>query len=219
VTAPARVRVWDAPVRIVHWLIVAAVAALWWTGETDALEWHRRIGYGLLALIIFRLGWGLFGASTARFSRFVRGPRAVLAYARRLARGEKAVSVGHNPMGGWSVVALLALLVAETVLGLFASDTDGLAPGPLARFVDYDTSAAMAHWHGLVFNALLVLIGLHLAAIAFYVLVKRDNLVWPMVTGARRDGDPPMTPAPAWRALAAALVAAALAAWIARGLR
>jgi cytochrome b len=221
VTAGARVRVWDAPVRIVHWLIALAMPALWWTAEKDALDWHRRIGYAVLGLVIFRIVWGFVGGSTARFSSFLHGPRAVAAYAARLIKGEKAAVVGHNPMGGWSVAALLALTAAETVLGLFAVDVDGLEPGPLSRFVSFDAGRLAAHWHHMLFNALLALIGLHLIAIAFYAFVKRDNLVWPMLTGSRPapEDAAAMSPVPAWRALVLAGAAAALTVWIARGLR
>ncbi|MDR3511913.1 MAG: cytochrome b/b6 domain-containing protein [Caulobacteraceae bacterium] len=219
--AEARVRVWDGPVRIVHWLIALAVPALWWTGEHDQLDWHRRIGYGVLGLLLFRLIWGFVGGSTARFAGFIRGPRTVAGYASRLFRGEKAAVVGHNPMGGWSVAALLALVLAEVGLGLFAVDVDGLEPGPLSRFVDFDAGRAAAQWHAWVFYAFLAMIGLHLAAIVFYAAVKRDNLVGPMLTGRRTavEGAAPMAAAPLWRALVAAAVATALAVWIARGLR
>jgi cytochrome b len=216
-----RAPVWDAPVRIVHWLIALAMPALWWTAEKGALDWHRRLGYAILGLVVFRLIWGVVGGSTARFSSFVRGPRTVAAYAGKLLRGESAVVIGHNPMGGWSVVALLALIAAETGLGLFAVDVDGLESGPLSRFVSFEAGRFAAHWHHRLFNGLLALIGLHLAAIAFYALVKRDNLVAPMLTGSRAAPADvrPMVAAPAWRALVAAAAAAALAVWIARGLR
>ena len=219
-SGPARVRVWDAPVRIVHWLIALSIPALWWTGEHGQLEWHRRVGYALLGLLIFRLIWGFVGGSTARFGSFVRGPRAVMGYAAKLARGETVVAVGHNPMGGWSVLGLLALTLAETALGLFSVDVDGLESGPLAARVDFDNGRLAAHWHHWLFNALLALVGLHLAAIAFYAVVKRDNLIAPMVTGSRAmaEGSPALVAAPMWKLLVAAAVAAALAVFVARGL-
>jgi cytochrome b len=214
------VRVWDAPVRIVHWLIALSIPALWWTAEHDQLEWHRRIGYAVLGLIVFRLIWGFVGGSTARFSGFMRGPRAVLAHARTLFGPKAEPVVGHNPMGGWSVVALMTLVVAEVGLGLFSVDTDGIESGPLAGLVSFDAGRVAAHWHHLIFNGLLVLIGLHLAAISFYALVKRENLVGPMLTGRRRglSADQALQAAAAWRWILAALVALALAVWIARGL-
>lgn len=219
--ASARLAVWDAPVRIVHWLIAMTMPALWWTAENDQLEWHRRLGYLVLGLVAFRLIWGFVGGSTARFEAFVRGPAAVLAYARSLRRSEPALVIGHNPMGGWSVAALIALIVAETGLGLFAVDVDGLESGPLSRLVSFETGRLAAHWHHVLFNALMALVALHLSAIAFYAFVRRENLVAPMLTGWRpgAPGLQPMVPAPAWRVVVAAGLAAALAVWIARGLR
>ena len=211
-----RVRIWDAPTRLSHWLIVVLFAALWWTGESEQLDLHRDAGYGLLGLVIFRLIWGFVGGSTARFSDFLRGPHSIGDYVGELIRGrtDKAV-IGHNPLGGWSVAAMLALLAAELTLGLFTVDVDGAQPGPLAKFISFDQGRAVAQWHHWVFNGLLALIALHLAAIAFYAIIKRDNLIGPMLTGAKRHAGEatPMQPAPLWR-LAAAVAAAAAIAWL-----
>jgi cytochrome b len=174
----------------------------------------------LLAVVIFRLIWGFVGGSTARFADFLRGPRAIGAYVGDLVRGRMDnVVIGHNPLGGWSVAAMLALLAAELTLGLFTVDVDGDQPGPLARFISFDQGRMVAGWHHWLFNGLLALIGLHLAAIVFYAVVKRDNLVGPMLTGAKSHaGDPaPMAPASLWRLAASAAAAAALAWLIARG--
>jgi cytochrome b len=174
----------------------------------------------LLGLVIFRLIWGFVGGSTARFSDFVRGPRAVSAYVGDLIRGRTDnVVIGHNPLGGWSIAGMLALLAVELTLGLFTVDVDGDQPGPLAKFISFDQGRAVAGWHHWVFNALLALIGLHLLAIVFYAVVKRDNLVGPMLTGAKLHlGDPaPMARAPLWRLAASLVVSAALAFLIARG--
>jgi cytochrome b len=191
-------------------------AALWWTGETEQLDLHRDAGFILLGLVIFRLIWGFVGSSTARFSDFLRGPKAIGAYLGDLIRGRTdRAAIGHNPLGGWSVAAMLALLAAELTLGLFTVDVDGDQPGPLARFISFDQGRTVAQWHQWVFNGLLALIGLHLAAIAFYAFVKRDNLIGPMLTGAKRHaGDAaPMRPAPLWR-LAVAVVASIGLAWL-----
>jgi cytochrome b len=216
----ARVRIWDGPTRLSHGLIVILVAALWWTGETDQLDLHRDAGSILLGVVLFRLIWGFVGASTARFSDFMRGPRAIASYVDDLIRGrtDRAV-IGHNPLGGWSVAAMLALLAAELALGLFTVDVDGAQPGPLAKFISFDQGRAVAQWHQWVFNGLLALIALHLAAVVFYAVIKRDNLVGPMLTGARRHGADvaPMTPAPLWRLAVAVVTAAVLAALIVRG--
>jgi len=139
--APApRIRVWDVPVRACHWLIVLFVAASWWTAETKRMDWHRYSGYVLLALATFRVYWGFFGSSTARFSQFVRGPRAVVSYL----KGRWAVMPGHNPLGALSVLVLLGLLLSQIVLGLFAVDVDGIESGPLSTYVSFDTGRAAA---------------------------------------------------------------------------
>ena len=194
-----------------HWLIAVLVLGCWWTAEHDQLDLHRAGGYVLLGLIIFRLIWGVFGSSTARFTNFIRGPRAIGAYVTELIRGRTARAViGHNPLGGWSVAAMLTLLAADLALGLFAVNVDGDQPGPLAKFVSFDQGRAIASWHHMVFNAFAALIGLHLLAIAFYAIIKRDNLVGPMLTGAKAVDAAaiPMIPAPLWRLAVSVLVAA-----------
>ena len=125
---------WDVPVRAFHWLLIALIAFSWWSGENHEMEWHRTSGYAILALVVFRLFWGLAGGRTARFARFVRGPRAVIAYV----RGGAGAAPGHNPLGGWSVVAMLATVAAMVTAGLFAVDVDGLESGPLADYVTFD---------------------------------------------------------------------------------
>src|SRR5579859_6675475 len=144
---------------------------------------HLLAGAGVAGLLAFRLCWGLIGSSTARFAQFVKGPRAVLAYARSLGSAEP--ESGHNPMGGWSVVALLLCLFALIGFGLFAVDTDGLDSGPLADFIEYDAARAASHWHGFAFTLLQILVGLHLLAILFYQLVKKHRLIEAMVSGGR----------------------------------
>ncbi|HEX5162324.1 MAG TPA: cytochrome b/b6 domain-containing protein [Steroidobacteraceae bacterium] len=182
-TTPSRpaVRVWDVPVRLVHWATVIAVALSWWTGETGRLEWHRWSGYALLGLVTFRIYWGFFGSSTARFRQFVRGPRAVAGYL----RGAWNVAAGHNPLGALSVLALIVLLLAQVMLGLFAVDVDGIESGPLSLYVSFETGRLAAEWHEAVFNVLLALTALHIVAIAWYRVVKKEKLVEAMIHGTR----------------------------------
>jgi cytochrome b len=216
----APVAIWDWPTRIGHWLIVILVALCWWTAEQGALSLHEIAGEVLVGLIIFRLIWGVIGSSTARFSDFLRGPRAIAAYIGELRRGRTDPAViGHNPLGGWSVAAMLGLLGLDVGLGLFAVDVDGDQPGPFAGLVSFDQGRDIAHWHHWVFNLLVGLITLHLAAIVFYAVVRRDNLIGPMLTGKKSTAAhaSPMAPAPIWRLFAAAAVAAAAAVVIARG--
>jgi cytochrome b len=207
------VAVWDRPVRIVHWAIVLLIAFAWWTAEEEMVEWHYRAGMAVLGLLVFRIVWGFIGSSTARFSSFVRGPLGILAYL----RGRSGYVIGHNPLGALSVLALLAMIGAEVGLGLFASDEDGLMSGPFAGWVSEHMAERLTDLHHELFDYLLVLIGLHLAAILFYLLVKRDNLVGPMIGGRRPvpAGTQAMVAAPAWRFLLAAAIAVATVYWIA----
>ncbi|OYX30530.1 MAG: hypothetical protein B7Y99_11590 [Caulobacterales bacterium 32-69-10] len=216
----ALARVWDLPVRMVHWAMAALLPTLWWTAEQHMMDWHRRAGFLLLALLVFRTLWGLFGSSTARFATFVRGPMAVGRYARSLiGRSGGPVFHGHNPMGGWSVIGMLGLLALQIGLGLFAVDVDGIEGGPLSIYVSFDTARGAAELHEIVFNLLLVLVALHIAAVLSYLLFKRENLISPMVRGARRarPGEAPMRAAPLWRAVAAAAVASGVAYWVSKG--
>jgi cytochrome b len=178
---------WDLPVRLFHWLIVLLIGFSWWSAEQRLLDWHRYSGYAVLTLILFRLAWGFGGSATARFSNFVRGPSAVGSYMRRdMFSRAKPVTIGHNPVGGWSVVAMLVAMLAQTLLGLVAVDVDGIESGPLSAWVSFETGRLASNLHGIVFNILLALIALHVGAILFYLLRKRANLVRPMWFGQGR---------------------------------
>ena len=204
----SRIAVWDRPTRAFHWLIVLLMPALWWTGEEHMYDLHLRLGEITLGLILFRLIWGLIGSSTARFAGFVKGPGAILAYL----RGQRPTGVGHNPLGALSVLALLFLLANVVGLGLFAADEDGLAPGQLSHLVTYDSARTLAERHEQVFWILVGFIGLHVAAILFYLVVRRENLLPPLVTGGREGaaGEAAMAAVPAWRFFIAAAAAMAL---------
>ncbi|UVO52602.1 cytochrome b/b6 domain-containing protein [Sphingomonas sp. SUN039] len=216
----ARIKLWDVPVRSIHWAIVLLMPALWWTGEEGDLTLHKQLGYVMLMLVAFRLFWGFFGSSTARFSSFLKGPRAIVAYASGLFGEESATVVGHNPIGGWSAALLLGLLAAQVAIGLFAQDVDGIESGPLSYLVSYDTADAARGWHHLLFNILLGFIALHVAAILFYLFVKRDNLVGPMVTGSKQVTSAVEQPrfAPLWRAAVGVVLSMALGWWISAGI-
>lgn len=180
-TSQVRVRTWDLPTRLVHWLLVILIPSAWWTAEEGNLEWHRWCGYTLLGLLIFRIYWGFFGGSTARFSRFLRGPGTIGRYL----KGSWEVTPGHNPLGALSVLVLLLLLTLQIGLGLIAVDVDGIESGPLSYYVSFETGRAAAHWHETIFNVLVTFIALHIAAILYYKLVKRESLVPAMIHGAR----------------------------------
>jgi cytochrome b len=174
------VKVWDLPTRLFHWLIVLLVALSWWSAETGRMDWHYRSGLAALVLLTFRLLWGFVGASTARFSHFVKPPAGVLGYLRRQAGTPYAA--GHSPLGGYSVIAMLLALMVQIGTGFFAVDVDGLESGPLSSLVSFGQGRVAADVHENSFSVLQVLIVLHLLAIAYYRLRGR-KLILPMVTG------------------------------------
>lgn len=208
------IKLWDWPVRLIHWSFVLLVPAMWASAEFGQMELHRLLGYGALFLLLFRLYWGVAGSATARFSTFVCGPGAIAAY---LKNG--VAVIGHNPLGALSVVGMLLLLGTQIGLGLFAQDTDGEFAGPLARLVSYGASSTAGELHEVMFNVLLALIVLHIVAILFYLFVKRDNLVRPMLTGRRRVAIGTAQPALASASVAGIGIAisAAITVWVALG--
>ncbi|WP_374449523.1 cytochrome b/b6 domain-containing protein [Stella sp.] len=211
-----RVKVWDGAVRLVHWGIVAAFAVLWWSSGERRMDIHLPAGYVMATLVLFRIVWGIVGSDTARFSRFVRGPAAVLGYARTFLKPRGALWVGHNPLGALSVVALLGLLLAQVALGLVSVDTDAIESGPLAHLVSFETGRQAARMHGLVFDLLQIVAGLHVLAVLYYLIVKRIDLIGPMVTGFRRlpaGNRRPVRMVSPWIALALFVLVAA-AVWL-----
>lgn len=209
-------KVWDLPLRLFHWALVLLVAFSWWTAESDRDQLHMWSGFAILFLLLFRILWGLFGTSTARFSAFVRGAVAVLTYIRSRFRWTVA---GHTPLGALSVVALLLMLLLQVGTGLISLDEDGLIGGPLAPLVSFDTSEAAHDLHEDLFDILLILIGLHVAAILLYRLVLGLNLLGPMITGKAdlAPGVEPMRPVPVLVPLACAVAAGAATGWIIAG--
>jgi cytochrome b len=201
------VKLWDLPLRLVHWSFVVLLAALWWSWKSGRIQLHEQLGYVTLGVLLFRLYWGVFGSSTARFAQFVKGPRPIAAYLRGAAR----TNVGHNPLGALSVLLLLGLMIVEVGFGLFTQDVDGIEAGPLAQYVSYETADWARGWHEMLFNVILAVVAVHVLAILFYLAVKRDNLVGPMITGRKafdEDVDPPRMASLANVLLGAALSAA-----------
>lgn len=181
--ATRRIRVWDRPTRIFHWLLVILFVVCFISGRQERFDIHIVAGQALLVLVVARVLWGLVGSETSRLRRLVHSPAEIVAYLRVVFRRKPDRHAGHNPLGGLSVLAMLAALLAQAGLGLFAADVDGLHEGPLSFLVTYDLAREAAELHGLVVDILLVLVGLHLAAIVFHLLYKRENLTGPMVTG------------------------------------
>lgn len=200
-----RVRVWDLPTRIFHWALVACVIGAFVTAKIGgtAMLWHGRLGLTILGLLVFRLAWGVVGSTYARFATFVRGPAAVMATLKHGWDG-----AGHNPLGALSVLAMLAVLSLMVGTGLFGND-DIAFEGPLYALVGKELSDRLTGIHHLGEKAVIVLVLLHVAAIAFYARVKRRNLVKPMLTGI---DDLPAGASASGGGLFAFFVAAALAA-------
>jgi cytochrome b len=184
---PVVTRVWDLPVRIVHWLMVALLIILVATAKIggDAIDWHIRAGETMLTLVLFRILWGFLGSHHARFASFVRGPRVVLAYTRSLLRPPHAAFVGHNPLGGWMVLLLLGALLVQASTGLFSND-DIATEAPLARFISKDLSDVISTFHRLDAWFVLALAGLHVAATLFYLIRFKENLIGPMIDGVKQ---------------------------------
>jgi cytochrome b len=211
------VYVWDAPTRLFHWSIVVLIFVSWLSADQGYMKVHLWSGLTLLVLLLFRIGWGFAGATTARFSNFLHSPGRVMAYVKTVLGEERQLHAGHNPAGGLMVAVLLLALLAQALTGLVAND--GLKfSGPLALQVSVDQSDQLTQIHGAIFNFMLVLIWLHLVAIGFYLLVKGENLVGPMVTGKKHHAHVPEGVALVFTrpviALALLALSAACAAWI-----
>ena len=196
--------VWDLPTRLFHWLLVIAVFLSWLSHELDWIDVHLWAGYSVLVLVAFRITWGFIGSVHSRFADFVRGPVAVLAYW----RGRTEQGPGHNPAGGWSILALLLLLLVQALTGLFNSD--GLMfDGPLYHALDSDWTDRLGAVHEELFWVLCGFITLHVLAVLVYQFGKRENLLGPMLHGGSGGR---AAPAPLWRALLVlALCSSALA--------
>lgn len=205
--------VWDLPTRLFHWLLAALIVFSWWTVHHHHSDWHIWSGCAILTLLIFRILWGFVGSSTSRFASFVRGHSAVREHLRGVWTG-----IGHNPLGAFSVLALLIALAVQVGFGLFAEDEDGIVLGPLATLVSSETSDKARHIHELWFNVILVLIGVHLLAILYYRL-RGKKLTLPMITGRARvePGTEPIRRGKWWMALVCLAIGMGITRWIIAG--
>jgi len=199
-----QVKVWDMPVRLFHWLLLGLVGFSWWSGDAgdDQMVWHSWSGYAILTLLLFRIGWGFIGSDTARFVSFVRGPGASFVYLRSVFKRQPKAYLGHNPLGGWMIMALLAVLLIQVVTGLLGSD-DSDYEAPLAHLLSHDTSSFITTLHAYNFDLLLILVGLHVAAVLTHLVMRRDDMLKAMFTGVKTSltGESAGRMVPAWRAL------------------
>ena len=182
-----RIRAWDLPTRIFHWTLAALVIFSFTTGKVGGgwMEWHLKSGYAILTLLAFRLAWGIAGSRTARFTHFLRGPRAALAYARETIGGRHPYTEGHNPMGGWMVMFMLAALCLQAATGLFADD-EIATQGPLAAKVSNALVARMTTIHKYNEWVIVGAVVLHTIAVATYQWGLKVDLIRPMVSGWKR---------------------------------
>lgn len=188
-------RVWDLPTRVFHWLLAFCVIALVITGMRggSAMEWHLKLGYSVLTLLIFRVVWGFIGGHWSRFKQFFYSPLTILRYLRGQSKPEH--DVGHNPLGSLSVWGLLFILGAQIATGLI-SDDEIATQGPLVKFVSSALSSLATsyhkHWGKWI---IMVLVCLHIAAILFYLFKKKENLIRPMLHGDKESHHTDVLPA------------------------
>jgi cytochrome b len=216
---PEKRLVWDLPLRLFHWLLVLSIIGSYVTAKLgfDWTQRHFYLGYFTLGLIVFRLVWGFIGPAHARFSSFLRGPAQLLAYLKSLGNRNSRPVVGHNPGGGWMVMLMLLMVGAQAVSGLF--NTDDIAfSGPYNSAVSSELAGWMGWFHHVNFDVLIWVVALHVLAILFYRVFKRQNLLAPMITG-RKPGDVvPAHEAISSSQLVKALITAALCAGAVYGL-
>ncbi|MGH7043458.1 MAG: cytochrome b/b6 domain-containing protein [Acetobacteraceae bacterium] len=209
------VLVWDLPVRLTHWAAAVLVLVLWLSERWNWMGWHVLAGEALLALVIFRLLWGLAGSETARFARFLAAPGAAVRHLRGLFVRAPDHEVGHNPAGGWMVVVLLGLLAGECLSGVFVNN-DVADQGPFTDSMPAWLANLVTDLHTILFQVIVGAVVLHVAAIGVYALAKGQNLVRPMVTGRKLLPGP--MPAPIMAGLGRAMALAALAVALAGGI-
>ncbi len=182
------VGIWDRPTRMFHWVLVVLFVVCYFSGDQGRFDIHIPAGQALMILIVARIAWGFFGSQTARFRSFVRPVSEIVSHIRSMKDRRPGHHGGHNPLGGLSVVLMLVVLVVHTVAGLFAADVDGLHEGPLSFAVSYGAARDASAIHGFTVNVMLALVALHVAAIIFHHVYKRENLIGPMITGRGRIG-------------------------------
>ncbi len=213
--------VWDLPLRVFHWLFAASILASWGTAQLGFtwMQWHLYLGYWMMGLLLFRIIWGFIGPRHARFTSFVKGPAEVWRYARGFTGGaaEAVRSVGHNPLGGLMVILMLLLVAFQVSTGLFATD-DVTWTGPFYPAVSDALAKTLTALHHLNFNFIWAAMGLHVAAIAWYAWVKKQNLVPAMLTGWKPAEAVPAGEAIAssqlWKAAIVIALSAAVVWWI-----
>ena len=183
--------IWDIPTRVFHWLLTLSLTGSFVTANlgVEYTEWHMRLGYTALGLILFRITWGVVGTTYARFAQFAPTPSKFFKYASTLLQKDSTPSAGHNPIGALMVFLLMLLVTVQGVTGLFVTD-DILYMGPYNGVVSADMANELTTLHHKNADLLLMAIGLHVLAVLFYLLYKKQNLVAAMFTGKKTLPDP-----------------------------
>jgi cytochrome b len=209
--------IWDLPLRLFHWSFVVTILALWYTAEqgSDLVDIHMLLGYVALGLLIFRVLWGFIGPKHARFSQFIPSPKQLINYLRNKDVNEQ--SAGHNPLGALMVVLMILLVSTQAISGLFIND-DVFSAGPYNSVVPADIEKIMSFLHHNTFDLTLIAIGLHIGAILYYALIKKLNLVTPMITGKKEghlvDKSAEIPHSKLWRALIVAIFCIGFIYWL-----
>lgn len=213
--AGTRQPVWDLPVRLFHWTLAVLIVLSWWTAQSGQLDLHLYSGSAILTLVVFRVLWGFFGSSTARFSSFLRGPRKVMAFVRD---PQSWASAGHTPLGALSIVAMLAAIAVQVLLGMFSVDTDGLFEGPLAHFLSIAGNDQARGFHEAWFWVVVALVAMHIVAVIVYRL-RNKKLTIAMITGIGETppGSPPLRRGKWWVALLCLAAGLAVTRWLLAG--
>jgi len=211
--------VWDLPLRLFHWLLVTSMIASYVTAKLgfDWMQWHFYLGYWTIGLLVFRILWGFFGPRHARFSSFMHPPSTIWLYMKSMLRRDSVRSIGHNPVGGLMVILMLLLVAVQATTGLFTTD-DVVWAGPYNPSVSSSTASTLSTIHNINFNIIIGVVCLHVAAILFYALYKRQNLVAPMLHGHLPSALVPeheaISHSQLVKALVVSVVAAAFVYWI-----
>ncbi len=191
----SNVRAWDLPTRLFHWSLVLCFLFAWASYEysselkDNTLIWHRWNGIFILVLIVFRLIWGVVGSSTSRFSAFIKWPHFALFYAIDMLKGKKRLFLGHNPLGTWMIIALVAAVIIQATLGLFILDHNDIIAGPLQALISDDQAKFLGRLHRIGFKIILGLIAIHVTVNSLYGVIKKDPLIKAMITGTKPAAD------------------------------
>jgi cytochrome b len=218
-TNPPEVNVWDLPTRTFHWLLVISFAVAYFSNllGVSYFVYHLWSGYFVILLLVFRLCWGVIGAHHSRFINFVPNPKETIRYLRDLVKGKSKSYQGHNPLGAWMVLLLLVSLLIQAITGLFSND-EIFNAGPLYAYVSHEISLWLTGIHKDLFYWIFAAVVLHVLAVFFYLIIKRENLIKPMITGKKLADDHsninPVKSASPWLALLLIVIISAVLAWI-----